>query len=153
MFNHNLSINATRERMALPQNFDDLLETLNFFDDWEERYRYLIDLGRELPTLDSQSYTEENKVRGCMSQVWLTAEKTTATPPQFLFYADSDAVIVKGLIAVILILYSNKNATEIQAIDITEKFQQLNLEEHLSPNRRNGFFSMVERIQSIARGA
>ena len=136
--------------MALPQNFDDLLETLNFFDDWEERYRYLIYLGRTLPPLPPAACTEENKVRGCMSQVWLVCEKTTDTPPRFVFHADSDAIIVKGLIAVLMVLYTNKTAGEIMDVDIDDSFCQLKLEDHLSPNRRNGFFAMVERIRAMA---
>lgn len=92
-------------------------------------------------------------MRGCISQVWLVAERTSDQPPRLNFRADSDSLIVKGLAAVLLSLYSGKTASEILAIDLPAIFARLKLEQHISPNRRNGFFSMVERIRQLARDA
>jgi len=137
--------------MALPADFNDLVETLEFLDDWEERYRFIIDLGRDLEPMAETAYTEDNKVRGCMSQVWLTHEPRDMDGNRVIhFQADSDAHIVKGLIAVLMVLYSDKTPVEILRVDVDEAFRQLQLEEHLSANRRNGFFSMIDRIKMVA---
>lgn len=117
---------------------------------WEDRYRYLIDLGRELPPMPEVEKTEANKVRGCMSQVWLQVDADDDDDPHFHFRGDSDAHIVKGLIAVLFAAYSGKTASEIGEVDIHAEFAKLGLENHLSMNRRNGFFAMVERIRALA---
>lgn len=130
---------------------DELIENFELFGNWEDRYSYLIDLGRKLPELPEELKTDENKVQGCMSQVWLIANKTPTDPPLLEFRADSDAAIVRGLIAIVLVVYSGRTPHEIVGADITEVFSQLGLDKHLSPNRRNGFFAMVERIKSIAK--
>lgn len=134
-----------------PPDFDELVETLDFLDDWEDRYRYLIDLGRAMPSLPDAAYSAENKVEGCMSQVWLVCIPDNNHPPHLHFAADSDALIVKGLIVVVLALFSGRLATEILAIDLEAQIRRLKLEEHLSPNRRNGFFAMIEKIRTFAR--
>lgn len=126
-------------------NLQDLVESFSFFDSWEDRYRYLIDMGQRLPPMDESLKTDENIVRGCTSQVWLVAEVKDG---QLHFVADSDALIVKGLIYILLVAFQDKPVSGIGKIDINEAFSQLGLDKHLSPNRRNGFFSMVERIQS-----
>ncbi|MBV6631887.1 MAG: SufE family protein [Alphaproteobacteria bacterium] len=137
--------------MALPTDFDDLVETLEFLDDWEERYRFIIDLGKDLEPLPEAAYADENKVKGCMSQVWMTYDKREIEGQAVIhFAADSDAHIVKGLIAVLIVLFSDKTPEQILAVDIDAAFAQLQLEEHLSPNRRNGFFSMIDRIKTVA---
>jgi len=138
--------------MALPQDFDELVETLEFLDDWEERYRFIIELGGELEPLPEADHTDANKVRGCMSQVWMTHEvRAGAGGPVIHFTADSDAHIVKGLIAVLIVLFSDKRPEEILQVDVDAAFRRLQLEEHLSPTRRNGFFSMIDRIRTLAK--
>jgi cysteine desulfuration protein SufE len=123
-------------------------------DDWEDRYRYVIELGRGLPPLPEKLRTEANKVRGCASQVWLASAARAAWPgaaPVFEFQGDSDAHIVRGLIAILFAMYGGKTAAEILGIDARAIFAGLGLAEHLTPQRSNGFFSMVERIRSDAR--
>ncbi|MEO0393316.1 MAG: SufE family protein [Pseudomonadota bacterium] len=138
--------------MALPTDFNDLVETLEFLDDWEERYRFIIDLGKDLEPKPEAAYNQANMVKGCMSQVWLTHEPREVEGRRVIHYnADSDAHIVKGLIGVLMVLYSNKTPDEILAVDVDEAFKQLQLEEHLSANRRNGFFSMIDRIKTVAK--
>ncbi|SES30676.1 SufE family protein [Halopseudomonas bauzanensis] len=126
---------------------DDIIETLSFFDSWEDRYKYIIDLGRELPPLDDSERTEGNIVRGCQSQVWLTSR---AESGRLYFDADSDAFIVKGLLAVVLAAYNGKTPEAILAFDIEDYFTQLNLLKHLSVTRGNGLRAMVKRIKDTA---
>ncbi|WP_422367743.1 SufE family protein [Pelagibius sp.] len=128
----------------------EVIDNFSFLDDWDERFRYLIDLGRKLPPMDEALKTEETKVRGCTSQVWIIDEVLPGTPPRLQFRADSDAHIVKGLIAVLLSIYDNRSPEEILAVDIKNAIGELGLAEHLSPNRANGLFSMVERIRQLA---
>ncbi len=132
------------------QNLDDMVDSFFLFDSWEDRYRYLIDLGDRLEPMDESLKTEENFVRGCTSQVWMVA---TVKDGQYHFIADSDAKIVKGLIYLLIIAYQDKNAEAIKAVDIEAAFEKLGLNQHLSPNRRNGFFAMVGRIQLLAEAA
>lgn len=126
---------------------DDIIETLSFFDSWEDRYKYIIDLGRELPPLDDSERTEANIVRGCQSQVWLTSR---AQDGRLYFDADSDAFIVKGLLAVVLAAYNGKTPEAILAFDIEDYFTRLNLLKHLSVTRGNGLRAMVKRIKDTA---
>ena len=126
---------------------EELIERFSFFDDWQERYRYIIDLGMKLPALDDAHKTEDNKVRGCMSQVWMVHEVQAES---LHFQADSDSHIVKGLISLLLSLYSGRSSAEVLEIDIEHVFQSIGLDQHLSPNRRNGFYSMVGRIRGVA---
>ena len=123
-------------------------------DDWEDRYRYVIELGRALPPLPDALRTDANKVRGCASQVWLASETRAPRPgaaPVLTYQGDSDAYIVRGLIAILFALYQDRTADEILGADARALFAELGLEEHLTPQRSNGFFSMVERIRSDAR--
>lgn len=129
---------------------DELIDTFELLTDWEERYRILIDLGRKLPPLGESERTEENRVQGCTSMVWLVEEVEQGDPVRLHFRADSDSFIVKGLLAVILSVYSGRTPREILATDITDIFTRLGLEQNLSPNRRSGFFSTVERIKALA---
>jgi|SRR5690554_8030682 len=126
---------------------DDILDTLSFFDSWEDRYKYIIDLGRELPPLDEQHRTEQNMVRGCQSQVWLTSRVENGA---LYFDADSDAFIVKGLLAVVLAAYNGRSPEAILAFDIEDYFARLNLLKHLSVTRGNGLRAMVKRIRDTA---
>lgn len=125
----------------------ELIENFSFLGDWEERYGYLIELGKELPPMAENDKNDRTKVEGCMSQVWL---KTTENNGVLTFTADSDAHIVRGLIAVLQIILSGRTPDEILKTDVESVFKQLGLDSHLSPTRRNGFFSMVERIKSDA---
>ena len=129
---------------------EDLIDNFSFLDDWEDRFRYLIDLGRKLPPMDEALKTEETKVRGCTSQVWIVDEIKPGTPPTLHFVADSDAHIVKGLIAVLMEIYDGRTPQEILAVDIRDAIGRLGFQQHLSPNRANGLFSMVERIRALA---
>lgn len=126
---------------------DDIIDTLGFFDSWEDRYKYIIDLGKELPPLDEAQRTEANLVRGCQSQVWLVSEERDG---KLYFDADSDAFIVKGLLGVVLAAYNGKSPEEIRAVDIEAYFDALNLIQHLSATRGNGLRAMVKRIQDTA---
>lgn len=125
----------------------DIVDTLSFFDSWEDRYKYIIDLGKELPPMPEELKTEERLIRGCQSQVWLAYQRVD---DRFEFLADSDAFIVKGLLGVILSAYNQKSGVEILAFDIDEYFDQLDLLRHLSPTRGNGLRAMVQRIREIA---
>ena len=126
---------------------DDIVDTLSFFDSWEDRYKHIIDLGRELPELEADQRTEDNLVRGCQSQVWLVSRREG---DRLYFDADSDAFIVKGLLAVVLAAYNGKRAEDIRDFDIEGYFSSLNLLKHLSVTRGNGLRAMVQRIQASA---
>lgn len=128
----------------------DILDTLGFFDSWEDRYKYIIDLGRELPPLPEALHTEDRLVRGCQSQVWID---TCMREGRLQLAVDSDAFIVKGLLGVILAAYNNRTPEEILAFDIDAYFEQLDLLSHLSPTRGNGLRAMVARIREIAGAA
>jgi cysteine desulfuration protein SufE len=129
-------------------NIDELVDNFALFDDWEERYTYLIGLGDALPPMAEPLKTETSKVRGCMSQVWMVLGWDAQG--RLLIEADSDARIVRGLIAVLRAIYAGRTKAEIGKTDEAAIFSRLGLDAHLSPNRRNGFFSMVERIKSFA---
>lgn len=126
---------------------EDIVDTLGFFDNWEERYKYIIDLGKELPSMDTSLRTEQYLVRGCQSQVWLVDEWRDG---RLFFQADSDAFIVKGLLGVVLAVFNGKTPGEILAFDIDAYFGQLDLLQHLSSTRGNGLKAMVKRIQERA---
>lgn len=132
-------------------SIESLIEDFSFLDDWEERYRYVIELGKELEPLSAEEHSAANKVQGCVSQVWLVTERSDKPEgASLVFRGDSDAFIVRGLIAILLRIYSGQTASEILAIDAREIFQRLGLNEHLSPQRSNGLYSMVERVKSDA---
>ncbi|MGQ0587777.1 MAG: SufE family protein [Gammaproteobacteria bacterium] len=134
-------------------NVDELVENFAQLGPWEERYRYLIELGRKLPPLPEGDRTEASKVRGCMSQVWLTARAEPGPPARLQLRGDSDAHIVKGLIALLFKLYAGRTPREILALDVKSVFERLGLENHITMNRRNGFYAMVERIRALAENA
>lgn len=127
-------------------DIDALKENFALFDDWEERYRYLIDLGRDLPKMDDSLKTDATLVRGCTSQVWLVPRIEDGV---LHFQADSDAHIVRGLVALLMAAYNGQPVADIAAVDIEGIFREIGLDQHLSPSRRNGFFSMVERIKAL----
>jgi len=128
---------------------EDVIETFELMEDWEDRYRYIIELGRKLPPLPEAAYTDANKVRGCASQVWFISREQGAEP-HLILLGDSDAHIVKGLIALLLLIYSGKTRDEIRATDAREILEGLELEQHLSPMRANGLHAMLKRIQELA---
>ena len=129
---------------------EEILDTLSFFDDWEERYKYIIDLGKELPAMPESKQTDEYLLRGCQSQVWIDSEVHDGV---MQFEAYSDAHIVRGLLGVVLAAYNNKTAADIIAFDIEGYFEQIDLLKHLSPTRGNGIRSMVKRIQATAQAS
>jgi cysteine desulfuration protein SufE len=133
---------------------DDMTANFALLDDWDDRYRYLIELGRTLEALPEAARTETNKVAGCVSQVWLVTDivGNGAREPVLRFTGDSDAHIVRGLIAVLLAVFSGKPAREILEIDALALFERLGLSAHLTPQRSNGFKAMVGRIRDDARG-
>jgi cysteine desulfuration protein SufE len=134
---------------------DAIVDDFSLLDDWDDRYRYVIELGRKLAPLDERDRNERNKVQGCASQVWLATniQPDGAQGPVLSFVGDSDAHIVKGLIAILLATYSGRHAKEILTTDAVALFERLGLREHLTPQRSNGFRSMVERIKHDARTA
>ena len=132
----------------------DIIADFDLLDEWEDRYRYLIELGRKLEPLSEAAHNEDNKVRGCASQVWVeTSVDRTGAEPVLAFRGDSDAHIVRGLVCLVLTIYSHRPAREIIATDAMDVFQQLGLTAHLTPQRSNGVRSMVERIKHDARQA
>jgi cysteine desulfuration protein SufE len=136
-------------------NIEEIVGNFSLLDEWDDRYRYVIELGRALSPLDDSARAEANKVQGCASQVWLS---TNVAPggeagPVLTFAGDSDAHIVRGLIALLFAIYSGRLARDILASDAVAIFDRLGLREHLTPQRSNGFRSMVERIRSDARAA
>jgi cysteine desulfuration protein SufE len=134
---------------------DEIIDNFSLLEEWDDRYRYVIELGRTLTPLDERERQDANKVQGCASQVWLstTIKPNGAGGPVLSFKGDSDAHIVRGLIAILFAIYSGKHARDILSTDALELFNRMGLREHLTPQRSNGFRSMVERIKSDARSA
>lgn len=138
----------------MQETIEALKEDFSVIDEWEDRYRYVIELGRALPPLAEEERIPANKVQGCASQVWIAAhEEKTASEPRLSFTGDSDALIVKGLIAIIFRLFSGRPASEILATDAGVVLDELGLREHLTPQRSNGVASMVTRIKTDAQAA
>lgn len=133
---------------------DDIIDNFSLLDEWDDRYRYVIELGRGMSPLSEGQRTEANKVQGCASQVWLaTMASFDGAQAVLHFHGDSDAHIVRGLVAILLAVVSGKPASEILAADPIALFDRLGLREHLTPQRSNGFRSMVARIRSDAQQA
>lgn len=130
--------------VTYPDNIQELIDDFQFLDDWEDRYMHVIDMGKSLPELSSDEKNEGNKVKGCASQVWLVAEQNG---DRFTFRGDSDAHIVKGLVAIILEVYSGRTSAEILSLDAKAILAELGLSDHLSSQRANGLAAMVERIR------
>lgn len=136
-------------------SIEDILDNFSLMEEWDDRYRYIIELGRALPPLPETARTDANKVQGCASQVWLATRVSEGgvDGPTLTFEGDSDAHIVRGLIAILFVLYSGKSAAAILKVDAFVIFDRLGLREHLTPQRSNGLRSMVERIRSDAQAA
>ena len=135
------------------RRIEDIESDFELLDDWEDRYRYLIELGRELPPMPPEDMNEATKVRGCVSQVWMTSESDGDSPPTLSYAGESDAHIVRGLVAVALALFSGRPAPEIVETDAEAVFGRLGLADHLTPQRSNGLRSMVARMQDDAKRA
>jgi cysteine desulfuration protein SufE len=134
--------------------FEDIAETFEFLDDWEDRYRHVIELGKAMPPLDAAFQVPATKVEGCASQVWFLARiEGQGAAARFDFQGDSDAMIVRGLIAVLHALYSNLTVTEVLAVDAGAELARLGLDEHLSSQRSNGLRAMIGRIRKLATEA
>jgi cysteine desulfuration protein SufE len=145
----------TKAMSIKAMSIDEIIENFELLEEWDDRYRYLIELGRALPPLQETARTDANKVQGCASQVWLATsiKPNGASGPLLDFAGDSDAHIVRGLIAVLFALFSGKGAKDILSTDAVALFEKLGLREHLTPQRSNGFRSMVERIRRDANAA
>jgi cysteine desulfuration protein SufE len=143
------------ETFGYAMTIDEIIENFSLLDEWDDRYRYLIELGRGLTPLADGARRESNKVQGCASQVWLATDvrPNGEAGPILSFAGDSDAHIVRGLIAILFALYSGQAARDILKLDAEALFNRLGLREHLTPQRSNGFRSMVERIRTDARAA
>jgi cysteine desulfuration protein SufE len=129
---------------------EELREDFTFLEDWEERFRYIVEMGRELEPLDEADKTEENRVLGCQSRVWITHDLRPGDPPTLHFVGDSDAQLVRGLIAIVLEVYNDQSPRFILDYDVRDLFAELDLAHHLTPSRANGLNSMVEYIRSRA---
>lgn len=134
-------------------DIDTIRDNFAFLDDWQERYRYIIELGNDLPPYPEEARDDEHKVRGCVSQVWLHTTLGDGPDPEMTFLGDSDAHIVRGLVAIMLALFSGRRASEIMKIDAEETLRSLGLDEHLTPQRANGLRSMIQRIKQEAAAA
>lgn len=130
-----------------------LMDTFEFLDDWTDRYAYLIDIAKKLEPLEPADKTDSNKVEGCMSQVWLVSTRDQGDSSVLHFKGDSDAQIVKGLVAVVILMFSGKKGSAILETDEKAVFKDLGLDAHLSVGRRNGLESMVAQIKSLAQNA
>ncbi|WP_026376983.1 SufE family protein [Aestuariibacter salexigens] len=126
----------------------EILDDLEFFDNWEERYKYIIDLGKELTPMPESKRTPERLVKGCQSDVWLDVDKQD---DKLIFHVDSDAIIVRGLLVLVMAAYNEKSAQQIVDFDIEGYFSQLDLERHISPTRGNGLRAIVAKIQALAK--
>ena len=129
---------------------EELIDNFSFLDGWEEKYQYVIDLGHKLEPLDEKFKTDDWKVKGCQSQVWLVPQIQNGV---FHFKGEYDAILVKRIISIVLLIYNDKTAAEIKNIDVTKIFVKLGLEENLTPSRRNCMLSMVEKIKQYAAAA
>lgn len=129
------------------QPLDQIIETFSLFDDWEGKYSYILDLAKTVPDMPESTKIQANEVRGCVSMVWMTTEIRNGA---FHFEADSNGLLTKGMIGILMSVYQGKPVGEIGAIDIEGIFTELGLEQNLTPNRRNGFFAMVEKIRAFS---
>ena len=128
-----------------------IAETFEFFEDWEDRYRYLTEIGQRLPALPAAQKVPENQVDGCVSNVWIVADPDDSPVSRVCLRADSDTPVIKGILAILLAIYSGKCAEEIDGIDADDIFGRLGIYDHLSPNRHVGVYAMIERIRAIAK--
>ena len=133
--------------MSLPSG-DEIIEDMAFFDDWEQRYQYIIDLGKSISRIHEKQKTQENLVKGCQSNVWLVS---SLDGNKLHFQVDSDAVIVNGLLALVMAVFNNKTPMDILAVDIDDYLKKLDLERHITPTRGNGLKEIINKIQTVAK--
>ena len=138
-------------RLYAMTTLDDIVDIFELLEDWEQRYQYLIELGEKLPPMPAEPKTENNKVKGCMSQVWVKAYKDSTDANKLHYYGDCDTSIIKGVLALLIQLADNKTADELDQLDVDEIFERLNLDDHLSPNRHVGVYAIVELMKQQAR--
>lgn len=136
--------------MTFSDKFDEIVDTFQFISDWETRYQFLMELGEELPPLDGIYQVDENRVHACMSKVWIVAEPDEADPRILHFIGDCDTATIKGLVAVLIALYSGNTPKAILDVDADQVFEKLGLYDHLSPNRHVGVYAIVEKIKEIS---
>lgn len=135
-------------------SIDEIIDNFSYLDDWEDRYKYVIELGKELEPMPEVLQVDANKVRGCSSQVWLSTHiSNEGSEPRLHFLGNSDAHIVRGLVSITLAIFNDKTASEIVNIDIESIFQKIQLREHISAQRSNGLNSMLQRIKVDAQAA
>jgi cysteine desulfuration protein SufE len=134
----------------MSMNLDEIVDVFDILGDWEQRYQYLVELGEKLPPMPEELKTEDNKVKGCMSQVWVHAYRDSETPKRIHFHGDCDTSIIKGVLALLIQLLDGRTAEEIQNLDVDEFFTRLKLDEHLSPNRHFGIYALVELMKQQA---
>lgn len=130
---------------------DDIVDTFELLGDWDQRYQYLTELGEKLPSLPEEARVEDNKVKGCMSQVWVRAYPNPDSPELLRYHGDCDTSIIKGVLALLIQLVEDRTADEIQELDVDEFFEKLKLDEHLSPNRHVGIYAIVDLMKKQAR--
>lgn len=135
----------------MTRSIDDIVADFDLLDDWEDRYRYVIELGRALPDMAEADKTDQNKVNGCVSQVWLVAEGPTGADRTITFRGESDAHIVRGLVAIMISALSGKTADDILAYDTEALLKRIGLDSHLTPQRSNGLRAMVDKMRSAAQ--
>jgi cysteine desulfuration protein SufE len=129
---------------------EELIENFELLEDWDDRYAYLMEIGNKMPALPESEMTEENRVKGCQATVWLKESIVEGPPKRIEFLADSNSQIVKGLVAMLRLLYSGKTVEEILKADAKDVFKRLGLDRHLSPTRSTGLNSMVQKIRTLA---
>ncbi|PLX39043.1 MAG: cysteine desulfuration protein SufE [Hyphomicrobiales bacterium] len=135
-------------------DIDEILDNFSFLEEWDDRYRYLVELGRDIEPLPETERTDTNKVLGCVSQVWLsTSIDGSGDSATLTFIGDSDAHIVRGLLAILIAMCSGKTAAELRALDLEGTFRTLGLEDHLTPQRANGLKAMIQRVRADAERA
>ena len=143
-----MNIISAEVGFPLDTTIEEVIENFELLGDWEERFSYLIELGKKIPTLDAAEMVDEYRVHGCQASVWLRI--LPLKNDTYEIHADSDAFIVKGLIAILLLIYNGKTTKQILDTNCSKIFEQLGLDKHLSPTRRNGLHSMVNRVKSLA---
>ncbi|MGD8576684.1 MAG: SufE family protein [Thiohalophilus sp.] len=132
-------------------SLDDIVDTFELLGDWDQRYQYLVELGENLPALPEEVRLEDNKVKGCMSQVWVSAYSNPDKSQLIRFHGDCDTSIIKGVLALLIQLVEDRTADEIEQLDVDEFFEKLKLDEHLSPNRHVGVYAIVDLMKKQAR--
>ncbi len=149
----NRSVSEAAGQMPQELSFEELLDNFELLEDWDARYAYLVELGEALPPLPEGLRIEENRVKGCMSQVWVYAQALGPQSQTLIYQGDCDTAIIKGVLAVLIGLYSGRTQSEIAALDVEGLFDRLGLKENLSPNRHVGVYAIIELMQEQAKAA